>query len=103
MAAYHIVYAEPNPFTGARYVVGALVYEDPERDAFAHGEPAGGHCAPRGAADERLWMRLRSRLMSCPRVESARNWSPYCTVSRVSQIPNGVDGPVAWVRSLMAE
>ena len=102
-ANYRLVHFTPDPFTGTRFVLGALVVNDNGEVQPVQAErlPSADCLGDRALAI--AVQRLHSRLATITSAERLPDaFGPYAWLAEPSPLPGGVRDPVDWVRSLLA-
>lgn len=102
-ASYRLIHFSPDPFTGARFPLGAVV-------ADAQGEVRVARVERLPSADclgdRRLAVavqRLHARLGAVTTVEALPAvFGPYATLAEPQEVPKGVPDALAWVQGMLA-
>ncbi len=102
-ANYRLLHFTPDPFTGSRFVLGALVTNDEGEVQPVQVEklPSADCLGDRALAitAQRLHRRLAT-ITSADGLPAV--FGPYTRLTEPNPLPNGVRDPVEWVRSLLA-
>ena len=96
-ARFQIVHFEPDPFSGSRFAVGALV-ENGASVQLVTGWVPGPRCLGGDQASALVRMLLES-LRTCRRLgELPMSAGPQVQIAPVQSVPGGVADPASWVR-----
>lgn len=95
---YRLVYFTPDPFSGSRFAIGALVGNE-QAASFTRADHIPGPACVGGPA---AWLSLQKSLeslSSLERLEADRGFaSQLISMSELSNVPRACPDPVAWVR-----
>lgn len=101
LATYRLIQFTPDPFTGARFPLGAVVRQgDAVRVATVERLPSAACLGGRSLA--LVVQRLHARLDSLEADALPSSFGPYASLSEPREVPAGVPDALAWVQSMLS-
>lgn len=97
---YRIVFFEPDPFTGARWPLGAVVDHGDGRVSAVQAGHVPGACCIGSSCEAVLARRLHARVGTITDFDQLPTpFGPYSYLGEARQLPPGVTDPLGWVAS----
>ena len=97
-ATYRLLHYEPDPFSGMRFPIGAVVWDGRRARGIAAGRLPCAICVG-GVAHARMAAMLAQELEAVddPAISEIA-FGPYVRFARACTLPEGIDDPAGWVR-----